>query len=116
MREHLPRPYTLKEAAELLGLTPYRLRQVYRRMHEADGLPLPISSIGHPKWERSGFKTWLLRNHPFAPALPANDLLPRPVEVPSVAEEQAELALEYAGSHPLTIGTAAREPDSCAQN
>lgn len=67
-------PYTAAEVAALIGLSVDRFRKTRSRLHARDGLPQPISSSGHPRWERAGIDAWLTRNHPHRPPRPANDL------------------------------------------
>lgn len=89
-----PDVYTAKEVARKLRLSPTHFYAQREQLHTLDQMPRPVTSSRHMRFEKSGIDCWLLRHHPYAPKQPpANDLLPRPLEL---EDERAELAREYA--------------------
>lgn len=52
-------PYSAREVAEKLGLTPDGFYRARARLHAQDGLPAPIAKGGRLFWHRAAFDAWL---------------------------------------------------------
>lgn len=87
-------PMTLSELAQRLGISRETLSRRREALHARDGMPRPISNIGHPKFERASIEAWLTRHHPARGGRPANDVDITLVPA-SDAEWRARLADAY---------------------
>ncbi|MBP1296648.1 hypothetical protein [Bradyrhizobium elkanii] len=83
MRSDRPRaigePMHCREIAERLGVHLQTFYKNRERYHLLDKMPRPITTGGHPRYDRAMMEAWFRRNDPRLPQLKvANDPLPPP--------------------------------------
>lgn len=72
-------PMKIAEIAARLGVDASTFRRNRERYHVIDRMPRPISTTGHPRYDRAMMEAWLRRNDPRLPQIKvANDPLPPP--------------------------------------
>lgn len=89
----MPRTYTAREVADLIGV---RLATFYRRRRQwemVDRMPKPICSGGCHRYDRASMDAWLTRFHPHRPPAPAND--PEPALMPVTDAEKLDALHSY---------------------
>lgn len=72
-------------------------RRRWQCLIEQEGMPAPLSSQGHPRFDRASFFAWKGRHHPLAPKGHANDAAAIPAPA-SDAAARRHLAEVYGAS------------------